>query len=471
MYKTYAYTKIHLPQDLTEEQKNKGLSSLRKSSANEKLVSIKQPDLLYMEDILVSTGSNLNDDVFLPEEVLDAVIKRKSVALKPVNWEHNPEDIIGTMFDSFITDLEGNKIEAQEGVKDFHVVSLSVIWKAISESHFERAQLIAQASEDNSLFVSMEAFFSDFDFLVGNQIIRRNEETNFLSTVLRANGGPGEFQGQDVKRVLRDITFAIDLDKIKIPESNIIGAYQIQANDVKVDEKLMEKIVISEPEKTKTSVSEEKNMTEDRVKELEAKLEKAEAEKAELAEIIANLDATKASEKIEELESKKAEMETQISDLETKLAENEKVAEELEKTKASLDEAMKDNEELKSEIEKRDKDARLVSRKTSLAEVVNLEDEDLEKELAKVRDMSDEDFEAHMENMKFLIEKGKELAAKAAEEAKEKAEAEAKKTEADKKDGDIEDILSEVKPDASIPSKTEDAEDMKDSFRSIFSGK
>jgi len=45
-----------------------------------------QPDLLFMRSLLVSTGSNKNDDVFLPDEMWKA---RSTPILKPVDWEHN----------------------------------------------------------------------------------------------------------------------------------------------------------------------------------------------------------------------------------------------------------------------------------------------------------------------------------------------------------------------------------------------
>src|SRR5690606_38589211 len=50
-------------------------------------------------------------------------------------------------------------------------------------------------------------WFSGFDYRVGNRIIARNDETVFLDKYLRANGGAGVFNGQEVGRVLRNIAF------------------------------------------------------------------------------------------------------------------------------------------------------------------------------------------------------------------------------------------------------------------------
>jgi len=186
-----------------------------------------QPDLLYMRSVLVSTGSNKNDDVFLPEEMWSA---RFSPTLKFVNWEHNSgreataeelstnpnqvvvgNQIIGVMYNSFVTDENGviineEKAEASdfEIPESFHIVDEAVIYKGAFPKVAARVE---QGANDGNLFVSMEAYFSNYDYLVGNKVVARNEETAFLETRLRANGGDGLFGPNNVRRVLRGIVF------------------------------------------------------------------------------------------------------------------------------------------------------------------------------------------------------------------------------------------------------------------------
>lgn len=186
-----------------------------------------QPDLLYMHSLLVSTGSNLNDDVFLPEEMWKA---RSSPKLKPVNWEHNSgreltaeersaapdkividNQIIGVMHNSYATDENGVIISEEktsaadfEIPSSFHIEDEAIIWKSLYPNAAAR---IEKGAAEGTLFVSMEAWFTDYNYLVGNKVIARNEQTAFLDKNLKANGGTGSFGNLSVKRVLRNIVF------------------------------------------------------------------------------------------------------------------------------------------------------------------------------------------------------------------------------------------------------------------------
>jgi len=186
-----------------------------------------QPDLMFMRSVLVSTGSNNNDDVFLPNEMWAA---RATPSYKPVNWEHqsgreltveetaaNPNKVvvdnqtIGVMYNTFAIDSDGqiideNKISAADFVvpQKFHIVDEALIWKGLYPTTASR---IERGAKDKTLFVSMEAWFNGYDYLVGNKVVARNEETAFLDKSLRANGGLGVFGHSRVKRVLRGLTF------------------------------------------------------------------------------------------------------------------------------------------------------------------------------------------------------------------------------------------------------------------------
>jgi len=183
-----------------------------------------QPDLLYMNSVLVSTGANLNDDVFLPEEMWKA---RSSPKLKPVNWEHNSgreltEDeiklapgkiivdnqTIGVIHNSRVTDKNGVIIsEEMASAADFkipssfHIEDDAIIWKNLYPN---AAAKIEKGATEGTLFVSMEAWFTDYNYLVGSKIVARNEQTAFLDKSLRANGGTGSFENLSVKRILKN---------------------------------------------------------------------------------------------------------------------------------------------------------------------------------------------------------------------------------------------------------------------------
>lgn len=186
-----------------------------------------QPDLLYIESILVSTGENANDDVFLPSEMWAA---RKSPIFKPMDWEHNTgseitdriasdekhrsviqdNQIIGVMYDIAIVDGAGNHIDEALAEKmesppeNFHILNKGVVYKYLFPSLASR---IAKDASAGRLFVSMEAWFKSYDYKVGNKIVARNTSTAFLDNHLRANGGIGNYKGEKVSRILRGITF------------------------------------------------------------------------------------------------------------------------------------------------------------------------------------------------------------------------------------------------------------------------
>jgi len=188
---------------------------------------IVQPDLLYIESILVSTGENANDDVFLPSEMWAA---RKSPIFKPMDWEHNTgseitdritsdvkhrsviddNQIVGVMYDTAIIDGAGNQIDdatadqMESPPENFHILNKGVVYKYLFPSLASR---IAKDASAGKLFVSMEAWFKSYDYKVGNKIVARNTSTSFLDNHLRANGGIGNYKGEKVSRILRGITF------------------------------------------------------------------------------------------------------------------------------------------------------------------------------------------------------------------------------------------------------------------------
>ena len=66
-----------------------------------------QIDLYYLESVLVSTGWNKNDDVFLTEATWDA---RNTPEDKQFNFMHDENDIIGHITGSYIIDQDGNTV-------------------------------------------------------------------------------------------------------------------------------------------------------------------------------------------------------------------------------------------------------------------------------------------------------------------------------------------------------------------------
>jgi ABC-type branched-subunit amino acid transport system ATPase component len=171
-----------------------------------------QIDLFYLKSILVSVGWNGNDDVFDKQEVYAAC---KTPIDKQFNFMHNEKDIIGHITSTKIFDGETtyDDIDIKDLPDKFDIIVGSVIYKKWTDEKLQKRmnKLIAEI-KDNKWFVSMECLFRDFDYAVvstdGEKIVARNQETAFLSKYLRAYGGPGEFKGQKIGRVLRSFAFS-----------------------------------------------------------------------------------------------------------------------------------------------------------------------------------------------------------------------------------------------------------------------
>ena len=74
----------------------------------EELLGKAQPDLALVVAILVSTGWNLNDDIFTPAELWKA---RSSALHKPMNDNHDATKIMGHIVKSRALDKNGVEIE------------------------------------------------------------------------------------------------------------------------------------------------------------------------------------------------------------------------------------------------------------------------------------------------------------------------------------------------------------------------
>lgn len=161
-----------------------------------------QKDLTKLVAILLSNGINRNDDVFLAKEILPV---RNTGAHKPVNLEHDPKKIIGHMIRTFATEKGGKRILDGKNPKGkfFDITAEAVIYKFLFP---DLARDIADRADSNELFVSVEVWFTAFDFLVGSELVKRTAATaSMLESRLKVNGGTGNFEGKKLGRVLRNL--------------------------------------------------------------------------------------------------------------------------------------------------------------------------------------------------------------------------------------------------------------------------
>lgn len=280
----------------------------------------KDIDLYWLDSILVSTGWNKNSEVFLPEEVWPA---RHTAKNKPFNYSHNSKDILGHMTDSYAVDLEykaiADDLNIDELPKKFHILTSAVIYKFFEdEKQIERIQKLITEIENGKWFVSMECLATNFDYALisstGEQkIVVRNTETAQLTQYLRQYGGPGKYKDFILGRVLRNITFSGEglVEAPANPESVILNTV------ADFNGELVSAVYIDFSSDLQIT-NQESVMTELEVKELEAKLVKAEK----------NLLDTEAASKLvvaelAELTKKFVALETELAAKDTKVKELE----------------------------------------------------------------------------------------------------------------------------------------------------
>jgi len=165
-----------------------------------------QPDLLYLEAVLVTEGFNDNDDVFLHEELKAAL---NTPLLKPINWQHNEKDIMGVLYSVEARDLNGNVL-TEVGDGPFEVVVQGALWHLLPHLQ-EKAQKVKARIEKNNLFVSMECWFDSYDyaFQTGSELpeVISKDKNDYVEGLLKVNGGAGKLDKYRVGRALRNIVF------------------------------------------------------------------------------------------------------------------------------------------------------------------------------------------------------------------------------------------------------------------------
>ena len=337
--------------------------------------SYSQPDLFYLDSILATLGWNLNDDIFLKEEVIAA---KDTPVDKPFNMMHQQEDIIGHMTASRLLD---NKYAVASPDEFEHIAVSSVIYRAWRDEDKQKKieQTIAEIL-DNKWKVSMECLFNRFDYGLitpeGKQIIvARTPETSYLTKYLRAYKGSGVVNNNKIGRVLRDITFCGKglVDDPGNPYSIIFNKSQkffgAKASNIK-------ELRMNELEMLKAEIAK-----------ANAELNSAKADIQAAAEAQWQASIAERDEKIRVGNETIAALQSDIKKLTDNLTSTQASLEALEIVKA---EAIRGFEAAKAELDKIKAESVLAARKAALSGLV--QPEKLESLLAKFAGASDEMF-------------------------------------------------------------------------------
>lgn len=395
---------------------------------------INQPDLFYMDSILVTLGWNLNDDIFLKEEVYPA---RNTPVDKPFNKMHNQEEIIGHMTASRLLDSNYNIVEDNFE----HIAVSSVIYKAWRDEtkQDEINQIIAQIN-DGKWKVSMECLFNKFDYGIimpdGSQaIIERTPETSYLTKHLRAYNGSGSINGKRIGRVLRNITFCGK------------GLVDNPGNPYSIIFNKSEKFFGAKASLTKEFVMNELELAKAELDKIKSELSAAQAEAKRVAEEKTQAAIAELNETIKSKDESLAALQADFTKLTDNLAKAKADLEASEQVKA---EAIKGFEAAKAELDKIKTETVIAQRKAALASVVG--PDRVSELLDKFANASQEMFDSLLSTLSAFKPVEKETKDEDKKEGKEEAKA-VKTIEAD---------LAKAELDKDIPlhstaSKTDDA--------------
>ena len=351
-----------------------------------------QPDLHYINSVLVSTGWNKNDDVFDIQETWSA---RETPEDKQFNFMHDETDIIGHITDNIVVDRDGNSVtNTDQPPEQFDIITSAVLYNSWSDPKLKaRMAKIIEEIENDKWFVSMEALFAGFDYAVidpdGQQkTIARSEESAFLTKHLRVYGGKGEYEGHKIGRLLRNITFS-GKGLVSNPANSrsviITDSDPFQASEI--------------CEITHSSLRENNQMSDI----LERQVEELKAELANAMESSEALRAEISSQKDEEFKTKIEVFEATVADKDRVATEAVQALETAEAKVTELEETLAQTQEELTEanakIEAHEAEAKREARKALLAEA-GLEEEDVETALEKFSEVSDELFEEFAGYMK-----------------------------------------------------------------------
>lgn len=378
--------------------------------------SIQDPDMYYVQSILVSSTWNKNDDVFDPQEIWKA---KESPTHKPTNLNHDENIIVGHIVSNYPITEEGILIDkdtpAENLPKKYHILTGAVIYKAYTSPELkERTRDLIASIENGTKYVSMECYFNNFDYGLQDistgefKVIARDNDSAYLTKYLRSYGGTGEKDNYKIGRVLRNITFSgkgyvdrpanedsiilknslEDFDDLKKEELKNIVLENKGVSEDNIETHTVEACIMSEEQKLDTL--EEKTPAE--VTEACEACETCETPAVETEQV----EAVEAEVSTETHETEKAELKEKLEQAEASI---ESLKAEIESGKVSLAEIQSSYSELKKSydamVDKNKKEKRMAS----LAEC-GFEDSEIEESLVAYEVLDDEAFESVIALMK-----------------------------------------------------------------------
>jgi len=346
----------------------------------------------------VVNRANRNDDLISTDTALKIY---SSFVSRPINVEHNRQNIIGNVVNAALSKFDANyavgsgsdllEIDEVKASKDpFNIALAGVIYKVISD---DLVDFLAQSSDPDSprylsISASWELGFDEYNIVVGSKdlaeskIISDPDEIKKFDPYLKANGGKGVMEdGKYVFRMLVGNVFPLGIGLTKSPAAEVQGlvvstASEVQNNNIQETSSQTPKDNVKDSSmKILTSVAQLKTLKQE---------ELAEYSVASVSEMI-DLAIKEANEKyVTELKAK-----------ETAVADVEKMKKDLEVVSSELN-------ALKTAQEKQAATQRFNDRMSHLDEEFELTDGDRQVIANQIKEIDDKSFEKWMSDFSVL---------------------------------------------------------------------
>jgi len=429
---------------VVSEEKDKYLSVASLDKLRKFLPEINTEDnvdlLPVAFDACVVNRINKNGDVIDSETAAKIA---KNFANKPINIEHNRNQVIGCILSASFSKFGSNESLSEEQVKTmkepFNITLGGVIWKIVNQDLADQIEESNDPTSDNymSISASWELGFNDYNIVIldnneknieNAQIVSDATEIEKYKNSLRGFGGSGKLDNN--KSIYRQVLGkvvplgigftlnpAADVQGVATPpEQPIQIGLKAEENATEIEQKDVE--AIQQPVlASENSISQEEklNVKKERIYMKITKIEDItdsllkEATASSVVEFIAE-EIKKANDTFV---AEKAEKENELK------AANEKIATVTTEHEAVKKQVQELNEKLvaiQAEQEAKAKEEAFSMRMAALDEEYELNDEERKVLAADIKDLNDEAFSAYKNKMAVLMKEKNKAAKKAAQE-------------------------------------------------------
>lgn len=409
---------------VVSEEKDKYLSIASLDKLRKFLPDINTEDnidlLPIAFDACVVNRVNKNGDVM---DGITAAKVTKNFVNKPINVEHNRNQVIGCILTASFSKFGSNESLDTEEVKDikapFNITLGGVIWKVVNKDLAEQIEESNDPTSDNymSISASWELGFNDYNLIVlengeknieNGQVISDAKQIEKYQNSLRGFGGSGKIdENKMVYRQVLGKVVPLGVGLTLNPAADVQGiAIQSEDNNniIEKDEEVEAGIITQEPEATQNNISQQENLNVKKER-IFMKITKIEdITDALLKEVTASSVAEFIAEEIKKANdafvAEKSEKENELK------AANEKIANvtaEHEAVKKQVEEVSQKLASLEAEKEAKAKEEIFTMRMATLDEEYDLSDEDRQVLAADIKDLSEEAFSAYKNKMAILM--------------------------------------------------------------------